>query len=65
MWRRGRLEDLVQVIHSMDRAGCKDQLLHLERPKLDFTEAFLDAMSTERLRHVLMAACIQARKNAM
>ncbi len=56
------IDELIQRIHNLDRERCKAALLDMERPALDFTESYLDQMSTERLRHVLMAACLQARK---
>ena len=56
------INDLVRTIHSLDRDRCKVELLSFQASKLDFTEQYLDQMSTERLRHVLMAACLQARK---
>lgn len=56
------IDELIHSIYTLDREGCKEQLLHLDSPKLDFTEEFLETMSTERLRHVLMAACLQAKK---
>ena len=62
MTQRTPIDELIRTIHTLDREGCKKQLFHLNRPKLDFTEEFLKTMSTERLRHVLLAACLQARK---
>ena len=56
------INDLVRTIHSLDRDHCKAELLCFDCPNLDFTEQYLEQMSTERLRHVLMAACLQARK---
>ena len=56
------INDLVRTIHCLDRDCCKAELLRFQNPRLDFTEPYLEKMSTERLRHVLMAACLQARK---
>ena len=56
------VERIIEEIHSLDRVGCISQLRTLARPRLDFTDDFLDDLSLEQLRHVLMAACLQARK---
>ena len=56
------IEELIRRIHTLDRECCKAALLDMKQPTLDFTESYLNQMSTDRLRHVLMAACLQARK---
>ncbi len=56
------LDDLVQSIYSLDREHCIHELRSLPRLRLDFSDEFLGGMSLDRLRHVLMAACVQARK---
>ena len=56
------IEELIRRVHTLDRDHCKAALLDMERPAMDFTESYLDQMSTERLRHILMAACLQAQK---
>lgn len=58
----GPTERLVQEIAAMDRG----ELLRLLRKmdcsfKLDFTEAFLQEMSIERLRHITLAALLHSR----
>lgn len=35
----------------------------IERPRLDFTDEYLNAASLDQLRHILVAAVIQARKH--
>jgi hypothetical protein len=57
------LEDLIKSVQELDRAACKERLRQMERPRLDFPDDFLDALSEERLRHLLLAACLQARKH--
>lgn len=56
------VEQIIQEIHSLDRRGCLSELRTFERPRLDFTDEFLNHLSLEQLRHILMAACLQARK---
>ena len=56
------INDLARTIHGLDRDCCKAELLCFQSPKLDFTETYLDQMSIERLRHILLAACLQVRK---
>ena len=57
------VEQLIQEIHSLDREGCTAELRTMNRPRLDFTPEFLEHLTLEQLRHVLMAACLQARKH--
>jgi len=56
------IEELMKAVAAMDREGCIAQLRELQRPKLDFTEEFLRGQTLERLRHIVAAAFIQARK---
>ena len=46
----------------MDRDHCKAALSGFEQPSLDFTDDFLNQISLDRLRHILMAACLQSRR---
>lgn len=55
------IETLAVHIHALTREGCLDELARIERPRLDFTPEFLGAMTTDQLKHVLMAACLRAR----
>ena len=57
------LEQLLKKVASLDREACKRELRGLREIPLDFTEEFLDAQSTDQLRHVLLAACLQVRKS--
>lgn len=58
------LEELMQTVASLDRDGCKAELRHFKKPTIDFTDEYLDSLSVDRLRHILLAACLQARKTA-
>ncbi|NBC11259.1 MAG: hypothetical protein GVY24_05910 [Planctomycetes bacterium] len=57
------LERLLQQIASLDRAGCIAELKQLPRPKLDFTDEYLEHHSVEELRHLLTAAILAARRH--
>ena len=57
------MTDLVNTVQSFDRDHCIAQLQQLRRPKLDFTDEFLQNQSLDRLRHIVMAAFLQARKS--
>ena len=56
------LDELANNVYSLDRDQCVSELQNLPRLRLDFTDEFLAGLSLDRLRHVLMAACIQAQK---
>ncbi len=50
-------EKMAMMITSLDRDEIKNRLLHFEgRFKLDFTEDYLESLSIDRLRHILLAA---------
>ena len=48
------LNQLIQTIHALDRDRCLCELRSLERLQLDFTDEFLNTLSHDRLRHVLL-----------
>ena len=50
------LSEKCREIQSLDRQQCIHELLTFEDIPLDFNREFLDDMSLERLRHVLLAA---------
>ncbi len=58
------IEKLVQHVHALDADGCIDELTHFPSIPLDFDEPFLREMSVERLRHILVAACLTARRRS-
>jgi hypothetical protein len=50
-------EKMAMMITSLDREEIKVRLLNFEgRFKLDFTEDYLESLSIDRLRHILLAA---------
>ncbi len=56
------IEQLIDQIADMDRDDCIVHLRLFEEPALDFTNSYLASQSDEQLRHILLAACLQARK---
>ncbi|MDP6154479.1 MAG: hypothetical protein QF785_13945 [Phycisphaeraceae bacterium] len=56
------IEQLITNVYEMDRDHCKAALSGFEQPSLDFTDDFLNQISLDRLRHILMAACLQSRR---
>jgi hypothetical protein len=50
-------EKIVSAIASLSKSEVKRRLLHFRgRIKLDFTESYLDSLSADKLRHILLAA---------
>ena len=62
MLQSEQVEELVCLISALDRAALTHQILefHAAFP-IDFTNEFLAAQSTERLRHLLFALCMQCQ----
>jgi len=57
-----QLEELVDQIVKMDRADLMTLLKRLHcNFKLDFSNDFLQGVSVERLRHIILAACLHSR----
>lgn len=53
---------LAALVASMSREQLKPRLMSFpSRTRLDFTEDFLDKLSTEQLRHILFAAMLYLR----
>ena len=59
---RSPLDLVLREVNGMARRECVDRLVHFDSIPLDFDESFFRTMSVERLRHVLMAAVITARR---
>ncbi|MBI1336310.1 MAG: hypothetical protein GC164_05045 [Phycisphaera sp.] len=59
------IEQVMQSVASYDRPTCMEELRKLPDVRLDFTDDFLNAMSLERLRHVVMAAMWQKLKRGV
>lgn len=66
MFRNVDFEKMCCDIAAMSKREIKTQLLHFPgRIKLDFTEDYLDGLTVERLRHILLAALmVDMRKQA-
>ena len=56
------VDRIIEQIHQLDRDGCVAELRGIQTPRLDFSDEYLASMSLDQLRHVLMAACLQARR---
>ncbi len=56
-----KTEELVVAIMTMDRAELIDLLRGINCGfRMDFTDGFLSSISLERLRHLIVAASLQA-----
>jgi hypothetical protein len=56
------LDAAQDVICHLPRERLVYELLHFDGSmRLDFTEEFLSRLSDEKLRHILLAACIHCR----
>ena len=64
-WRKGgsRLAEKIAVkLAGLSRVQLKRQLLTMQtRFRMDFSEEFLDSLSKDELRHILLAAHLNAR----
>lgn len=56
------VEDLIRQAQALDREGCKSALRRFRRPRLDFTEEYLDRQTLEQLRHIVLAAWLRAAR---
>lgn len=55
----------IDHIQALDRDALLREILHFEgRVRLDFSEAYLATLSTEQLRHLLLAAVLQSQRRA-
>jgi len=62
MIARSNFEQAATSIASLNRSELKKRIKNFRgRFKLDFTEDYLNRLSVERLRHVLLAALINAK----
>ena len=58
------LEQTATSIASLGRDELKRRIRNFEgRFKLDFTDNYLDNLGVDRLRHILLAALINAKMN--
>ena len=56
------LEALLQHLAVLPRECCLEALSDVPLLQLDFTDAYLATQSTEQVRHLLLAALLQARR---
>ncbi len=56
------IEQKLQSVYHLDREHCVRELMTIQQPKLDFTTDYLEALSVDRLRHLLAAAYLQSKK---
>jgi hypothetical protein len=62
MYSQSNFERSATSIAALSRAQLKHRIKNFRgRFKLDFTDDYLDAISLDRLRHILLAALINAR----
>ncbi|MBN2513692.1 MAG: hypothetical protein JXB18_12205 [Sedimentisphaerales bacterium] len=66
MARYADFEKMCCDVAAMSKREVKSQLLHFPgKLKLDFSEDYLDGLTVERLRHILLAALmVDMRKHA-
>jgi hypothetical protein len=62
----GDFEKLCSEVAEMGRNEIKNQLLHFRgKLKIDFTENYLDNLTIDKLRHILLAALsVESRRRA-
>ena len=61
-----QVETLVHNIQSMDRQSLLGTLKNLDCDfAMDFTDEFLNSISTDRLKHIVLAASLHAHRNKM
>ena len=64
MYSQRTFERSATSIAGLNRVQLKNRIKHFRgRFKLDFTDDYLDAISVDRLRHILLAALINARSH--
>lgn len=64
MVSRGRFEQVATSIAVLGRRELKSRIKSFRgRFKLDFTDDYLDTIDVERLRHILLAALINAKSH--
>lgn len=63
MISRERFEQTATSIAALNKGQLKSRIRHFKgRFKLDFTEDYLNKLSADRLRHILLAAHVNARR---
>ena len=65
MVSRNNLDNLATSIASLEKEEVKDRLRNFKgRFRLDFTDEYLDQLSVDRLRHILLAALITGKSHS-
>jgi hypothetical protein len=60
-----QVEELICLVSAMGRDAVMDRLLGFNGTfPVDFTVQFLDTLPVDRLRHILVALCLQTRRAA-
>ena len=58
-----QVEEMICLLASLDREALIQQFAsYPSRFPIDFTPEFLASMSTERLRHIFLAICLQSQR---
>ncbi len=56
-----QVESLVSIVATMDRGDIIERFTHFQADfPIDFTPDYLQQLSTDRLRHIFVALCLQA-----
>jgi len=64
MASKRQFERTATSIASLDKSAVKKRIKNFKgRFRLDFSDEYLDKLSTDRLRHILLAAMINAKCN--
>jgi len=62
MRSKASFEQTATTLASLSRDQLKQRIRNFKGPfKLDFTDEYLDKLSTDRLRHILLAALISSK----
>lgn len=62
LMERNYFEEVITKISSLKRAELENRIKNFKESfKLDFTQDYLDELGIDRLRHILLAAEINAR----
>jgi hypothetical protein len=63
MWQSQQVEELVCLVARMDRSTIARKLRDFRGGfPVDFTPSFIETTDLERLRHIFLALCLQARQ---
>jgi hypothetical protein len=65
MVARNSLDRIATSIATLGKDEVKSRIKHFKgRFRLDFSEEYLDKLSVDRLRHILLAALITAKSHS-